>query len=612
MADIRDALTADFGLSIGLNDDVGIFTSANDPRVNPGEAAPTGSLLLRTSGELYVKVDTGDTDWYRVDTDSLYTSNLPALQIRRSTLFNINGTFRDIDFDILDIETVPSEIEHDRVNPDRIQIKQTGFYKISYNSSFQILSEDDFFMRVRKNDSEVIPGSLREYNEANDTSDIGNDIIVFLEANDFITLQVASGGVTNAIVTPNTTSFNIIKLRGQRGEKGEPGAGSTINITDNGTPVGAGSFQAINFDGGVQVVDGGNGTAVVSITSSGNATSIQVRNSGIYTLPNTFANVPFNVTDVETQSSLLSFDSATEELVVQGSGLYFLTYNLNTTNSGVVEARLFRNGSLTIPGSESVLSSFNGLGFGIYQSCAAILTQGDRISLQASASSTNVNNVRDIVLTATRLEGIVGPQGQIGPPGPPGPKGDAGDTGPVGPPGSGSTVNISDDGTNVGTFDTLNFNGATITDDGNGNATIEVATPDVVYGSQYQFFNSDSVSVTSSTNFVDKIDNNTTNLPAGTYRISWYYQWNHNSTSNDFRSRLRLDDTVDIFELRQEPKDSAGTFANTGSDQRMSDSGFKILTLTSGVKNLKLQFATSDGNNTSSIWNATVEIVRVS
>jgi hypothetical protein len=93
--------------------------------------------------------------------------------------------------------------------------------------------------------------------------------------------------------------------------------------------------------------------------------------------------------------------------------------------------------------------------------------------------------------------------------------------------------------------------------------------------------------------------------------VNWYYQWNHNSVGTDFRGRLRQDSTTDLFELFVEPKDSGGTFANTGTNQRMSDSGFKSINLTAGVHTFDLQFATSDPNNTSSMWNATIELWRI-
>lgn len=87
MADITNVFVADNGISLclGFNDDVEIFTGPNNPSVNPGEAAPTGSLWLRTSGNLYMKVGPGDTEWFELDTKTLLTTDLPVLQVRRST-----------------------------------------------------------------------------------------------------------------------------------------------------------------------------------------------------------------------------------------------------------------------------------------------------------------------------------------------------------------------------------------------------------------------------------------------------------------------------------------------------------------------------------------------
>lgn len=60
MADILHAFNVEQGIS--LSDKVGIFQGDADPIIS-GEAAPTGSLYLRTTGQTYSKVGLLDTEW---------------------------------------------------------------------------------------------------------------------------------------------------------------------------------------------------------------------------------------------------------------------------------------------------------------------------------------------------------------------------------------------------------------------------------------------------------------------------------------------------------------------------------------------------------------------
>lgn len=66
MADINHAFNVEQGIS--LSDKVGIFEGDADPSVT-GEAAPVGSLYLRTDGTIWSKIGPLDTDWLH---------NLPA------------------------------------------------------------------------------------------------------------------------------------------------------------------------------------------------------------------------------------------------------------------------------------------------------------------------------------------------------------------------------------------------------------------------------------------------------------------------------------------------------------------------------------------------------
>lgn len=62
MADINAAFVIEDGLAFDETQ-TGIFTGSVNPSASPGEAAPIGSLFIRTDGTLYIKTGAADTDW---------------------------------------------------------------------------------------------------------------------------------------------------------------------------------------------------------------------------------------------------------------------------------------------------------------------------------------------------------------------------------------------------------------------------------------------------------------------------------------------------------------------------------------------------------------------
>ena len=150
----------------------------------------------------------------------------------------------------------------------------------------------------------------------------------------------------------------------------------------------------------------------------------------------------------------------------------------------------------------------------------------------------------------------------------------------------------------------------------NGQLAGQLAGIDAAFGANVfgrdAFDVSDAVvSTTPSTTFQDKI-NQTLTLEGGRYRISYSYGWNHNSQATDFEARILVDSVVQGQIHKQEPKDSAGSFGTTGSDQRHIVTRVFYINLTPGTHVLQLQFRTSNAGTASSIWDAMIEGWRVS
>lgn len=128
----------------------------------------------------------------------------------------------------------------------------------------------------------------------------------------------------------------------------------------------------------------------------------------------------------------------------------------------------------------------------------------------------------------------------------------------------------------------------------------------------YTYFVSKSVLTVDDTDFTEKLNENVTIVSGkdGRYRIGWSYQWNYNSTSQDFRARVVVNNVV-IWEHRQEPKDSSGSFGSTGTNQRLTASGFDFVFLPVGTTHIHIELATSSSGRSASMWNTVLELWKI-
>jgi hypothetical protein len=130
-----------------------------------------------------------------------------------------------------------------------------------------------------------------------------------------------------------------------------------------------------------------------------------------------------------------------------------------------------------------------------------------------------------------------------------------------------------------------------------------------VFGQNYKFAVDRTVTTTTELS-VEKLVLDVDVMSDGFYRIGWSYNWNHDSTGYDFLAKIKIDNMI-IMEHRQEPKDSAGRFGNTGTDQKIPVGGFDVVKLTKGKKRIILSFGSSKNRYRSSIWNIALEFWRV-
>jgi len=181
-----------------------------------------------------------------------------------------------------------------------------------------------------------------------------------------------------------------------------------------------------------------------------------------------------------------------------------------------------------------------------------------------------------------------------------------------------SLVTLS--GVSTGSLTLGIFSGNTITDNVSTKVAIqelETAIEANVYGTEFNLFQSTGVSTTTSTTFQSKITGNTTTLSTGDYKILVSYSWNHNATQNDFESRF-LFDGVAVGQNssglihKAEPKDAAGNFSGTGSAQQFTfTQAYYVTGVTAGIKTIALDYRTDKNGVASSIWDCSIEIIRI-
>jgi len=147
----------------------------------------------------------------------------PLVQARRTSTFTLGAAFADIELDATDIENDTNVIKHDDGATDRINILLDGNYAISYQATAPAGAGVTTSLQVRKNDSDVLPGSGRAAKSTDaDEPSITGCFSATLNAGDFISLQAMASAGTPVLATGLT--FAAIHLAGQKGEKGDASA----------------------------------------------------------------------------------------------------------------------------------------------------------------------------------------------------------------------------------------------------------------------------------------------------------------------------------------------------------------------------------------------------
>ncbi len=142
-----------------------------------------------------------------------------------------------------------------------------------------------------------------------------------------------------------------------------------------------------------------------------------------------------------------------------------------------------------------------------------------------------------------------------------------------------------------------------------------------VFGSEYQSTTDRTFRQTTSTAFFEVHKLTTSSLPAGAYRVEWAYVWSFDDTQNNFRCRVQVDDSTELYAQidggagaydahQQEPKDRGGS-GDGGTDQRHVASFFADVSLSAGVHEVDVDISSSNGKK-ANVHLTTVSLYRIS
>lgn len=369
-----------------------------------------------------------------------------------------------------------------------------------------------------------------------------------------------------------------------------------LSFNSSGLPQDSG-FSAADLSGG------GDSTAADSAM-------VQARRTTAYTLTTGYVDLTFDATDEETDDTILEHnDTNTERIDIKEDGTYLILYDIGVDapsaawTAADAQAQLEKNGSAVLSGSWSRATTFNDdsidgdplIRCHLGSSVVETLSSGDYVTLQLKYVGDVTDTEVDGTLKIIKLAGA-GAQGEQGEPG---------------APGSGSSIIVKDEGVDVDNtpHTTLDFvgDGVSVSDSTSGAVVTIAGGSSSVFGTEYDYAESEGQSSTTSDTYQEKLSLSTGVLPAGTYRIGWSFGYASTQNRTDCGFKIEIDDTTTINEFTPAPtkKSTEGAW--------YALAGFQHVSLTNAAHTIDIDYlANADGQGgTTYILNARLEIWRV-
>lgn len=510
--------------------------------------------------------------------------------------------------------------------PFNVVRKNSGEYEFDSNTELTLPTNTSYFITARVT-TNITLGSNRSDCRIRIVKDVGYGYIEIPGTIASTYNRLVSEGTTTAvsILLDDFSAGDKIKVQVRQNSGTD-----TINLLANGSsltvfiPAGAEGPQGPKGEDGIDGIDAGGTLALVQAR----------RTTSITDVPLTWTDFSFDTTDLEYDDTHIEHDDINRDrFLIKKDGYYYIAINLSVDDEVTIRVR--KNDSTIIPGSTRPVgntSDANDMISAMQNTCIAQLSTGDYVSVQVQSVTTNEEIFSDATFIIFALIGA---------------KGDKGDPGT---PGSGSTINIYEDGSpitdtphslinfigsgvSVSNVDgdqvnieisggisgitiqdessniantphhTINFTGSPVSTYDLGGGVAGVWIQDPIFGSWYAWDGDELETNTNSAyTYITKATLSVTGVPAGYYRVSWYYEWRRNSASNDFMASIVIDGTTILMEHREETQD-----VNTWH----TNCGFGIVQLSSGNHASVLGYCGDSSGNTSYIRRARLEFWRV-
>ena len=426
-----------------------------------------------------------------------------------------------------------------------------------------------------------------------------------------VILTVADGAVIRirgqASAAAYTTQAGGVSLQifsigasGPPGPTGPTGAGSDIIVQDSGGTVSGGPHSTLNFVGELSASNSGGGVAQIDVNLP-EAKFANYYNSSPYSGITTSAStLPFTTTRIS--SSAFTMDGSGEEVTINTSGTYRVDYGASSAeaagNDIVAEMWLEADtgsGFAEVGGTRAKwFHDSNGEEGGNAGFCIITLAATDviRIRAQVTQGSDQLNTDDNSLRLSVQTVGANGAAGA------------AGAQGEQGVTGSGSTIIVEDEGSNIPNtpHSNLDFVGAgvTVTDAGSGVATITIPGGGTANIAQYRQTGNLTINTSATTvvlNANDFEDSNYTRSgenvtidTAGIYRIS--YSIFFDTTTN---ARRTCDGWVEQNTTEIVPSRAGGYARNTTDDTASLSATFLVQLAASDVVRLRCQSTGTSG-----------------
>jgi len=214
-------------------------------------------------GTPYVRENAG---WVSESTGGI-PSDQAGVQVKKNSSLVVTSTPTFVDFDAVDVENIPTEVNWDIGNPERITAIVGGLYQVGASINADNGSNTNEVLLLELFLNGIATGETIETNIIkNGGASINPTRLVELNDGDYISFKVNQTTGSGDITINGNSKLSLLKLQGEKGDTGNTGAGANIIIQKDDVAIGT-VTSTLNFEGTniTSAVDEGSGKTTITI-----------------------------------------------------------------------------------------------------------------------------------------------------------------------------------------------------------------------------------------------------------------------------------------------------------------------------------------------------------